>query len=365
MTLQERTLNIIKERRDRILNGNINSVPSPFIRFSNDFVGIEQGIYYLVTSFTKGGKSQFVNNLLFDAILKCKDRNDSTTIKILYFALEETKERIMMRFQSWLLYKLKGIRVSPAQMMSYNNKALEQEIIDILNSNEIVEYLDYFEKCFDFYNEITPDGIKDRCVHYARMNGKETYKPVKIQGPNGFISKNEIFDSYMPNNKFEYVIPVIDTINLVDTDDGCTKKQSIDKLSEYCAKILRNRYNMSPIVIQQQNTENESNGAYASGHNRPDVRGLGDSKYTARDCNIMLGIFSPYKFGLREYMGYKIDILQDHFRALEVVVNRDGELGGIIGLYFDGATCSWEEMPKKENTDELNELYEKVKQLNS
>lgn len=53
-TLRNRVLENLKERRERILNGNLNCIPSPFKRFSNDFIGIEQSCYYTVTSFTKG-----------------------------------------------------------------------------------------------------------------------------------------------------------------------------------------------------------------------------------------------------------------------------------------------------------------------
>ena len=52
--LIERVIKGLEERRNNIINGNINSIPSPFKRFMNDFIGIEQQTYYAVTSFTKG-----------------------------------------------------------------------------------------------------------------------------------------------------------------------------------------------------------------------------------------------------------------------------------------------------------------------
>ena len=53
MNLIERTLAHLQERRNKILNGGINCIPSPFTRFSEEFVGIEQGNYYCVTGSTK------------------------------------------------------------------------------------------------------------------------------------------------------------------------------------------------------------------------------------------------------------------------------------------------------------------------
>lgn len=54
MTLREKVLYNLKDRRQRLLEGKINCIPSPFKRFENDFIGIEQSCYTTITSFTKG-----------------------------------------------------------------------------------------------------------------------------------------------------------------------------------------------------------------------------------------------------------------------------------------------------------------------
>lgn len=53
-TLRDLVLHNLYERRERLLNGQLNCIPSPFKRFSNDFIGIEQSCLYTITSFTKG-----------------------------------------------------------------------------------------------------------------------------------------------------------------------------------------------------------------------------------------------------------------------------------------------------------------------
>lgn len=40
-------------------------------------------------------------------------------------------------------------------------------------------------------------------------------------------------------------------------------------------------------------------------------------------ANVVLGLFSPFRFGITEYFGYDITILKDHIRFLEVIANRD------------------------------------------
>lgn len=302
-----------------------------------------------------------MSHLLFDALLYCyyNEKTTGVSIKILYFPLEETKQRILTRFYSWLLYRLCNVRISPSDLRSSNNdRPLSTEILDLIESDEFIDIVDYFEEHIIFSEESNPTGIYKFCKRYAEEHGKVVNKPMKIKDELGFEKQIEVFDHYEPDDPNEYVFPLIDTINLVESERGFTKKQAIDKLSEYLAKYARNRYGQSPIVIQQQNTDNESVESVKFNRTRPTTAGLGDSKYTAHDANIVLGVFSPYKFGLDTYLdGYDIKKFKDHFRTLEVLVNRDGELGGIVGLFFDGATCTWSELPKPNNTAEMGQVY--------
>ena len=38
-------------------------------------------------------------------------------------------------------------------------------------------------------------------------------------------------------------------------------------------------------------------------------------------------------------------------------MNRDGELGGIIALYFNGATCTFKELPPADDKKAMDEVY--------
>lgn len=367
MSLREETNAILRARRQRLLDGGVNTIPTPFVRFARDFLGWEQATYYIITSYTKGGKTQLASHLLFDALLYCyyNEKVTGVSIKVLYFPLEETKQRILTRFYSWLLNRLYQVRISPSDLRSSdNNKPVPQEVLDMIDSDEFTDIVDYFEAHVIFSEESNPTGIYKFCKKYAEEHGKTTRKTVKIKDELGFEKTVDVFDHYDPDDPNEYVLPFIDTINLVESERGLTKKQTIDKLSEYLAKYCRNRYGQSPVVIQQQNTDNESVDSVRFNRTRPTTAGLGDSKYTAHDANIVLGVFSPFKFGLDTYIEYDIKKFRDHFRTLEVLVNRDGELGGIIGLFFDGATCTWSELPKANNTAEMGKVYAYLRSIN-
>lgn len=366
INLRERVVINLEERRQRILDGQLNCIPSPFKRFSEDFIGIEQSCYYTITSFTKGGKSQFTSyTFIYKPLMFCYFTKADIDIKILYFPLEETPERIMQRFISWLLFDFsKGkVRVSPRELRS-TVSPVSEEILDIINSEKIQDILKYFEDHVIFPEEAAnPTGIYKYCKNYAEEHGKVYTKTGQYKDEFGIVQNRQVFDRYEQDNPNEYRLVIIDTINLIDTERGMTLKQSMDKLSEYCAKYLRNRYNYSPIVIQQQAFDQEGNEAFKMGRVRPSVAGLGDSKYTSRDSNVVLGLFSPFRFALKEYEGYDISKFKDNIRFLEMIVNRDGEMGGLCPLFFDGAVCQFEELPRPDNKEEITKVYDYLKHI--
>ena len=281
--LVERTLKNLEKRRENILNGYVNSIPTPFKRFRRDFVGLEQKSYLGITSFTKTGKTQFTLFLLFEALLFVFNHKDKARMKVFYYILEETDEGILNRFMSFLLYNDNGI--------------LRREAV--------------------------------------------------CHGGQKQIGKN--FDHYEPNDPHEFRFVVIDHMSLLQQAKGETLKMAIDEMSKFFAKYLRNRYGFSPIGIQQQSIQRESNDSVKIGRTRPDREGLADSKSTVLDENLLLGLYSPAKFGLKEYMGYDISRLKDKFRIVEVIASRDGEIGGLLPLYFDGATNTFWELPRPDD----------------
>lgn len=58
-----------------------------------------------------------------------------------------------------------------------------------------------------------------------------------------------------------------------------------------------------------------------------------------------IGLYSPYKYEIREYERYDITRFKNHIRFLEIMENRNGESGSITPLFFDGAVSTFEELP--------------------
>ena len=355
----DRIIDNLKERRERVLKGDINCIPFTFNRFNNDLPGIERGKYYLVSGNTKAGKTQITNYMfLYTPLLYAYNNPDKVRVKIFYFPLEETPEAITLRFMSYLLFTLSGKRIAPIDLKSTNSKKiLPEEILELLNSEEYQNILKFYEENVIFLNERNPTGIWKTMLRYAESTGTIHRKTVNITNKEtGLVEQREVFDYYEPNDSNEYVICLTDHVSLLENERGFDLRQTIIKFSEYMM-IIRNKYHYIPVVVQQQSTETSNLEAFKNNKIRPTMAGLSDCKYTGKDCTVMLGITSPYTHELPEYLGYDITKLRGNARFLEVVLNREGESNGIVGLYFDGATNYFSELPLPRDDEGMRKVY--------
>lgn len=359
----------LEERRTKAITGGINCIPLPFQRFRSEIPGIEQSQYIVITANQKTGKSQLADFLYVFTLLDYAFLHPSQcSVHIIYFSLEETVQRIMERYMSYLLFMLDGIRMAPTDLRSTSSaNPVPEEILNKLNSPRYQERLAFFEQCVQFETEDTnPTGILRVCEAYAKSVGE--YKSHKIASRGNAFKEVDVFDSYTPYDENHYKVCIIDHIGLVDKEQGFRTKDAVDKMSEYCVKYLRNRYGFTCVAIQQQASESEGLEAMKQKRTVPTAATLSDSKYTARDANLVLGLFDPSKFGQSSWLGYKIqDVdntgLRNYARFMYVLANRDGEMGGICPLFFDGAVCTFEELPRPDDIAAITQYYLKAQNI--
>lgn len=356
MSLIERVLENAKERREKILSGKVNCIPSPFKTFRYDFPGVELGTYYLVSGGAKSSKSKITNFLfLFNSILYAYHHPELVRLKVFYALLEEKAENITGKFICYLLYVLsdRKIRIDIKTFKSVDeDRILSPEILELLGTLEYQSILRFFEEHVIFIPDRNPTGVYHTLEKYAEANG--TIHRKRVEG-----YEKEIFDYYEPNDPDEYVLCIIDHISLISCERGMDLRNSIKKLSEYL-KIVRNKYNYIPVVVQQQNSESLSLEAFKANKIRPTQKGLADSQDPGKDCDVMLGITSPFSWELKEYLKYDITKLRGYCKFLEIVLGRDGESNAILGMYFDGATGYYAPLPKYDNIPELNKVYKLI-----
>lgn len=236
-------------------------------------------------------KTQITNYLfVYTPIMYAYEHRDQVHVKIFYFPLEETPENVTLRFMSYLLYTLsKGkIRISPMDLRSTKaDNILDESILTILKSDEYQSILKFYEENVLFMDDRNPTGIHKTLRKYAESNGTIYRKEAEIKNKEtGNIELKQVFDYYEPHDKKEYVLCIVDHVSLLSTEQGMNLRESINKLSEYMM-ILRNNFHYIPVIVQQQSTETTNLDAFKSNKIRPTMAGLSDSKYTAKDKQLI------------------------------------------------------------------------------
>lgn len=296
MGLIDRVLKGIKERRERVIEGRVNCIPVPFPRFRKVFPGIEQKRYYLVSGATKAGKTQITNYLfVYNTLMYAYYNPDKVHPRIFYYNLEEDEESITARFICFLLYTLSGIELSTTDLNSTdNNKPLDPEILEILESDKYQKILKFYEEHVHYMPSRNPTGQWKDITRYAEEHGKSYYEDITYTDELGVQQNRKKFSHYIPNDPDEYVIIITDHVSLLEKEkDMKGLKDAIDKWSEYNI-IFRNRYGYIPVGVQQQNIETIGLDAFKADRIRPTMAGLADSKNPGKDkrcfCHLRLHI---------------------------------------------------------------------------
>jgi len=288
--------------------------------------------------------------------------NNKTNIKlkIFYFSLEMSQEqKLRQSICNYLYVKSKGkYKIDPKNLRSVKNPVSEEILKEVEGSKE---YFEKFQDIVTFIDNIkNPTGIYKFMKEYAQSRGKiHMTDKVFTDTKTGEKYTNKIFDYYEPNDPEEYVIMIIDHVSLLHQEQGMSLHQTITKLSSNYLVELRNRFNFIPVVIQQQSAAQESVENMKANRLKPSLDGLADNKLTARDADVVLGLFSPYRHKIKTYPekdGYNIMYFKDNIRFLEVLASREGGGNSICPLYFDGAVNFFKELPLPEENVKMNSI---------
>lgn len=343
--LYDRVVTKIKDRKERVKSGLVNSIPWPFPRFSEEVVGLEKGKIYQVTAGPKAGKSKLTNYMfvysMYDYI---HTHNLTTKLVVKYFCLEESKESLVAQFMSYVLFtRSKGkIIVSQEALLSTKNE-LPQEVIDELETHK--EYIEGFLECVEYIEDVYhPFGIYKRLLDHATVNGTQTKKKVMY----GKVEK-EIDDVYIPGDPEEMVLVVVDHISLLSHKESI--QTAITELSGFLIN-LRNKYGYSSVIVQQQALAQTSIEGLKHNQGEPTIANLGDSKLTSRAIDISFGLYSPYINKVLDYENYSTKFYMDNIRFLSVLLSRHGGLGTKVPLYFNGAVNFYSELPRPKSPEE-------------
>ena len=360
-------------------NGYFNCIPFMGMeRLEKYLPGIEQSTYYLIAAASGVGKSKLARYLFIHNPIMFLENNPDSDIQldILYFSLEESKEKVILAEVSKYLYTQHKLNLSIKQLSSVgrynvlstedlqkvqqseehvNNFLKRVKIFDnVRNATGIYKTVRDFALTIGTYYDKNDTPLTPQEVHNVKIGVGESYKKVSY---------------YKTHNPKHYVIVLIDHISLLQPETGETLWQSMSKMSSnYCLHI-RDKFGFIPVVVQQLAADKERIEANFSKADlvqklEPSLDGLGDNKTIARDVNIALGLFAPDRYKITEHNGYDITRFRDRYRSMNIMKSRDGIANKKLPLFFNGAVDFFKELPKVNELEKMRLVYEHINQLN-
>jgi hypothetical protein len=327
----------LSEEIERGINGKNHSIPTGFKRLDK-YVSIRKRIYTLIFAGTGTGKTAFVHNAYIlnafdDWITKGKPK---ARVKPILFSMERSKLYTQAKWLSRKIFLDNGILIPIGKMLGWWDDKLS------LNEKNLIDtYSDYINELCEFVDIIEGPQNPTGCYKYVK-NYAETHGKVE--------QIDEYHKIYIPNNEDEIVEPIIDTFGLIKTEKGMSKKEAIDKGSEYF-QIFRDFYGYSPIAISQVNRD-ISNPIYHKMESfEPNLDQAKESGRMGEDCDLALSIFQPTRHRTTD-SSYDVSLFinpetgGDYFRKIKICKSSYSESDIGIGFAFLGSIGTFAELPK-------------------
>lgn len=365
MSKFQSVLENLKRRKERAENGLYNCIPLAFPRFRMSLPGTEMAKFIVVTANQKVGKSKLVDYMYVYEPLFFMMEHPELRVKVQYFTLEVSPMEKYNEFLCHLLYRLDGIEIDTKRLKSVDkDNPVDSKIFELLESERYRPYIEKFEEMVEYIGDTkNPTGINKKCREYALNHGYLNFKKIKVKDELGIESEKQVLDEmdpYTPDDPEEYRIILLDNANNLAKESGMSKMETIEKMAKY-GITLRDQLKYIFILVQHQAQAQEGIENQKLNRLKPSSDGLADCKTTTRDANLVIGLYSPFKYGIREYEGYDITKLRDNVRFMEVIEDRDyGANGQICPLYFDGAVSSFAELPRVQNKEDMEKMYKFV-----
>lgn len=347
-----------KIRRNRIKDHNC--IPFLYDRFRYDWPGIVKDNYTILSANSGIGKSKLLLNHYIDIPLTfCQQENVDIEVDIHIWPLEEGREKLYYSFICQELYRQFDNRIDIKTLKGiFKDRRINDETSKQLDSLD--SWFDFFESKVTIHEEKVPYFIFEKAKKILLSRGKLVKKTQVKDGVENVIT------DYVADNPELITVIILDPTNLLSTSKTRpSSKEAMGYWSGECALELRDVYHCQIVDVQQQAADKEkqefNQGKTIAEKLEPSLDGLGDDRTTQRNANEVIGLFSPARYDLVTHSGYDISYLGNHYRSVKILKSRDGTPNAKIGLFFDGATNHFEELPKEMNGSDYHRYLSRVK----
>lgn len=372
----DRVINTLESNRARKLNGDLIAIPWSLPRLSRVLPGVRQKHYTIISSQSKGAKSQIANFLYMFEPIEWYLRNRNSTnisLKIFLFSLEISRDLVVIQAISYKLFKTFGVIISPDNLQSiYADYTLDEKILAYIKSPEMQIWLKEFESIVEIIDDVRHGlGIMKIVQAYAEANGHYEYKDMMFRNDDGTQSMKKVIDRYIPDRPDEYVIVMVDHIGLIEKSaNHANIYDAIGELSSRHFLKMRDRFGYQIVAVQQQSADSTDaqytvRGDIVIDKLKSTPEGLALNKSTKNDCNLMISLFWPYMYKIQQYGGasgkdWDMARIGNNYREFNINLNRNGISSASIDLMFLGACNYFAELPREPN----ERVYQQIADYN-
>lgn len=348
----------IKAKKDA---GQIFCIPfENYPKLTESIPGVVPGMIQMVTASSGVGKTQVTKALYVREPLEYALKH-GIKLKIFYFALEESQQEFIDTMICNFISSRCGISMDLLTLQGFREKSLSQDKMDLIDQHiqDIEDLLENVEIIDSVYN---PTGIYKYCRDYADKNGTHVFEDREFikKKSDGSTQKvvNKVYSHYVPNDINAMTIVIVDHISLLTPEkrkeDGAMMNQHQTMAhwsTNYALKQVTKHWNWAVVNVIQQEQSGEkeqftNRGESIQKKTEPSLAGFANNKEIQRDAKIVIGVYSPDRYGFEEYHGYDIRRFRDSFRAIKILKNRFGPPNKYYHYLFDGATNRFKELPK-------------------
>lgn len=340
MSLFEETLADLKHKKSRKESGKPNGIPFPFSRFREYITDIEPGSYIGLLAASGVGKSKLSRFITIYSAIDYSIKNDYP-IKVIYFALEDEKKKVMKNIICHYLLKRHGYKTSLWYLESKGDYTLSNEALHLIENDKA-----FFEQLGKILL------IVDDCL-----------------SPNEIESKCDLIQESLKNSEI-HVLCVVDNYANIIPDETQDEWTAVRYFSRNIVRLkLCKKYNWTVFGILQQDVDTEKNifrmvasGKSSAASVEPNGSSISNVKVLIRDFYYAIGLFNPWKYEIEKYpnhKGYDISILRNKVRFINLFKSNESEVGGRLGIYF-GDCETFTELPHILDEVEVQNLYQHV-----
>lgn len=348
--------------------GRAKGLPIGLTKFAKFIKNIQKKTYYVLGAQQKTGKTALADDLF---ILGPFSINPKANVKWIYFSLEVDLIEKMAKYCAYFMDKKYKVYCDSNYILSRGDDTISSEHLEYVKeiyNNELKELFGEYDdngklikegKIIFYQDKIHPEGIRRYLLQYAEDNGEFKYEPYQTQDNAGKTVTMQRIISYKENDPDLYTIVIVDHVGLLKRQQGFTKKENIDKLSEHFV-YFRNLCKFSPVAISQFNRElGKVDRLKFSGEQlQPSVEDFKDTGSLAEDASIVLALFNPTLLPhIKEHRGYDVTKIGKSYRSLHILSSRNTVSGVGLSLILEGKTGKFIELPKSDDTIGLEKVY--------